>query len=101
MAPTFLETTPRISMAFASVESFPEHVYLTCGDADELYEPSKKLMERPREKGHRGTEFVALEDMRHGFDMHTKIGSQADLMKEKAYGGAADMINRAIDDDTK
>jgi acetyl esterase/lipase len=86
---------PRISVISAPTESFPRHVYLSCGDADLLYTPAAKFVEKLKKAGHMDAEFVGLERMGHSFDMFEN-NIEAVRNKAKAYGGAVEMINRAI-----
>jgi acetyl esterase/lipase len=96
MLPSQSRADPHISSIFAPTESFPNHVYLVCGNADSLYDPAVKFVERLKEAGHNDAEFVGLEYMSHGFDMSAKEGTEAAEKKDKAYAGAVDLINRAI-----
>jgi acetyl esterase/lipase len=87
---------PRISVALAPAESFPNHVYVVCGNADTLYDPARKFVEKLKEAGHKDAEFVGLEYMAHAFDTNTKKGTEAEDKKVKVYTGAVDVINGAI-----
>jgi len=87
---------PRISVIQAPTENFPKHIYLVCGNADACYDPLVKFTQRLKEAGHRDIEFVSLEYMGHGFDARAKKGTEAEKMKDDAYAGAVDLINRVI-----
>jgi len=87
---------PRISVNLAPAESFPSHVYMVCGNADTLYDPARKLVERLKEAGHNDAEFVGLEYMGHVFDIHAKKDTEGEEKKVKVYTGAVDLINKAI-----
>jgi acetyl esterase/lipase len=95
--PNHSRADSRISVALAPVSSFPGHVYLACGDTDSLFEPAVKLVQRLQEAGHNDAEFVSLQGMGHGFDM-PGVRGEAEVMKEKAYTGVVDMIDRALID---
>jgi acetyl esterase/lipase len=68
---------------------------LSCGDADLLYTPAAKFVEKLKKAGHMDAEFVRLECMGHSFDMFEN-NAEAVKNKAKAYGGAVEMMNRAI-----
>ena len=87
---------PRLSPIFAPTESFPKRVYLVCGNADVLHDPAEKLVQRLKEAGHNGAEFVGLAYMGHGFDLVSTEGSEAEAKKHQVYDGAVDLINKAI-----
>jgi len=87
---------PRLSVNLAPAESFPNHVYVVCGNADTLYDPARKFVEKLKEAGHIDAEFVGLEYMGHGFDIHAKKDTESEAKKVKVYTGAVDLINRAI-----
>jgi len=88
-------TDTRISVILAPTDSFPNHVYLVCGDGDSLYNPAVKFVQKLKAAGHGDANFLALRYMGHGFDMHTKEGTEAEEKKNEAYAGAVDLINRA------
>jgi acetyl esterase/lipase len=69
---------------------------LACGNADKLYDPAVKFVERLKKAGHNDAVFVGLEYMAHGFDVRAKEGTEAGKKKDKVYAGAVDMINRVI-----
>jgi acetyl esterase/lipase len=96
MLPGQLASDPRISPILAPTESFPKYVYLACGNADTLYEPSRRFVERLRDAGHHDAEFVGVEREAHSFDKLTKEGSQTAGKKDMVYDGAVDMINKAL-----
>lgn len=87
---------PRISPIFAPVDSFPKHIYVACGDADDLYEPGMKFVERLREAGHTDAQFVGLRCEAHGFDKMAKEGTESAEKKDRIYADAVTMICRAI-----
>jgi acetyl esterase/lipase len=87
---------PRISVIRTPVESFPKHVLLVCGNADQGYNPAFKFVQRLNDAGHTDAKFMGLEYMAHGFDMRAEDGTEAGENKRKAYFGAVDMINRTI-----
>jgi acetyl esterase/lipase len=87
---------PRISVTLAPAESFPNHIYVVCGNADTLYESGRKFVEKLKEAGHKHAEFVGLEYMAHGFDIYAKMGTAGEEKKVKVYTGAVDLINSAI-----
>ena len=95
--PSQPRTDPRLSSILAPTESFPKHVYLACGNADSLYDPAVKFVERLKEAGHNDAEFVGLEYMSHAFDMGAADGTEAGDKKRQAYAGAVDMINRCLE----
>jgi len=88
---------PRISVILAPPESFPNHVYLACGNADTLYDPALKFVARLKEAGHDDAEFVGFEHMGHGFDSHGKDSTEGKEKKHEAYTGAVDLINRVTE----
>lgn len=87
---------PRISPIFAPTESFPKFVYLACGNADSVYDPSVRFVERLREAGHSEANFVGVEHEAHSFDKRAKEGTESAERKDKVYAGAIDMINKAL-----
>lgn len=95
MLPAQSRSDPRISAIFAPVESFPKHVLLACGDADDLYNPGMKFIENLKEAGHKDAEFVGLRYEAHGFDKMAKEGTESAEKKHHLYAGIASMINRA------
>jgi len=95
IVPSQPPTDPRISPILAPTESFPNHVYVVCGNADSLYDPAVKFV-RLKEVGHTDAEFVGLEYIGHGFDMRAEQGTEAVEKEYKTYAGAVDLINRTI-----
>jgi acetyl esterase/lipase len=87
---------PRISVTLAPAESFPNYVYVVCGNADTLYDPARKFVEKLKEAGHKDAKFVGLEYMAHAFDANPKKGTEAEDTKVKVYAEAVDVINSAI-----
>jgi acetyl esterase/lipase len=96
LLPSHLRTDPRISPILGPTASFPKHVYLTCGNADSLYDPVEKFVQRLKDAGHNDAEFMGLEYMGHGFDIVAKEGTEAAEKKHMVHAGAVDMINRGI-----
>jgi acetyl esterase/lipase len=96
MLPSQPRTDPRVSPILGSTENVPNHVYLACGNADSLYDPAVEFVERLKDAGHQDAEFVGLDCMAHAFDMLAKEGTEAEEKKNKVYGDAVDLINRAI-----
>ena len=77
MLPNQPLTDPRISVILSPAERFPNHVYLACGNGDVLYNLAVKFVERLKDVGHKNVEFVGLEYMGHGFDIHAEDGTEA------------------------
>jgi acetyl esterase/lipase len=96
MLPSQPRTDPRVSPILGPTENVPNHVYLACGNADSLYDPAVEFVERLKDAGHQDAEFVGLDCMAHAFDMLAKEGTEAEEKKNKVYGDAVDLINRAI-----
>jgi len=61
-----------------------------------LYNLAVKFVERLKDMGHKDAEFVGLEYMGHGFDIHAEDGTEAGEKRRKAYAGAVDQIKRSI-----
>lgn len=87
---------PRVSPIKADLETFPEFVFLSCGNADDLYGPVEELSEMLKAVGHSDVRFLCAERQAHGFDKQAKEGSTSETHKNAAYDGAVDMIKRAL-----
>ena len=96
IVPSQPPTDPLISPILAPTDSFPNHVYVVCGNADFLYNPAVKFVQRLKEAGYKDAAFVGFEYMGHGFDIGVKEGTEAEEKKDKAYAGAVDLIKRVI-----
>ncbi|KAF7973480.1 hypothetical protein HWV62_15088 [Athelia sp. TMB] len=87
---------PRLSPLFVSVDQFPKHIYLACGDADLLYQANAELAQKLRDAGHQDVKFDRFGQEGHGFDKFAKKGSVSIATKERMYNTAVDIIKRAI-----
>jgi acetyl esterase/lipase len=87
---------PRISPIFAPTESFPEFIFVACGNADICYDPCVRFVERLKEAGHKNIVFLTAEYEGHAFDKRTKEGTESEEMKDRMYASAVEMINRAL-----
>ncbi|KAI5481168.1 hypothetical protein MNV49_005603 [Pseudohyphozyma bogoriensis] len=61
------KSDPLVSPAFSDVARWPKHVVVVCGDADDLYESARELVERLRSGGVEA-EFVGVDKGGHAFD---------------------------------
>lgn len=87
---------PRISPLFSPWESFPKHLYLACGRADTLYEPTAMLAQKLKDAGHKDVTLGSFEAEGHSFDKWAKEGTSSAVKRDFMYAEAADMIKRAM-----
>jgi acetyl esterase/lipase len=87
---------PRISPILAPTETFPKFVHLACGNADSLYDPCARFVERLKDAGHTHAVFVGIEYEGHAFDKVAKMGTVSAEMKDRMYADAVETINKAL-----
>lgn len=90
------ECDPCISPVLALMETFPKSVYLACGNADSLYDPCVRFVEKLKEMGRNDVVFVSVEYEGHAFDKMAKAGTESAEQKDRMYAGAVEIINRAL-----
>ncbi|KAM0752504.1 alpha/beta-hydrolase [Meredithblackwellia eburnea MCA 4105] len=78
----------RLSPILAPIERWPKHVFITCGTADGLWEPGKRLFEKLKEGGV-DVQWMSVEKAAHGFDKEKRGASEAkDAKIRSAYEAA-------------
>lgn len=93
--PSQTRNDPRVSPLFAPAESFPRHVYLACGNADNLYIPAEILIRKLKQSGHQDAVFASAEKEAHFFEKLAKDGSETARKRNQMYAEVLDMIHRA------
>lgn len=86
---------PRISAQFSPAEQFPAHVYLACGNADDLHGNGEAFVRKLKDAGHEDATFQSIKHERHAFDkgkLNTPAAAKAEIM----YEAVAEMVNRAV-----
>ncbi|KAF7964879.1 hypothetical protein HWV62_1951 [Athelia sp. TMB] len=87
---------PRVSPLFAAAERFPRHLYLACGRADSLFEPTAMLAQKLKDAGHQDLTFSPIEGEAHSYDKRAMEGSISAGRRDRMYAEAVLMIERAM-----
>ncbi|KZP23309.1 alpha/beta-hydrolase, partial [Athelia psychrophila] len=101
LLPSQARKDSRVSPLFAPAESFPRHVYLACGNADNLYTPAEMLIQKLEKAGHGDAVFATAEREAHFFEKFAKDGSETAGKRDRMYADVVDMINRATGETRK
>jgi hypothetical protein len=79
------------------METFPKFVYLACGNADGLYDPCVRFVERLKEIGHSDAVFMGAEYEGRLFDKKPKDGTESAAKKDRMYDNQSSAY-RAVSD---
>jgi len=71
-----------LSPDHAPIDAYPERVLVTCGEADDLHGPGRRLVDWLQGGGHGGAEFVGVTRGAHAFDK----GARTDTLRAKRDG---------------